>query len=150
MRTVVEALANLQRTSESPLLRKLGELFVNAGFELSLVGGPVRDAFLGRETADLDFTTSATPDQILEVLKGNVDAHWDIGREYGTIGARIGDDMVEITTYRAESYDAESRKPVVAPHIPLPFECADIRRWARVRLFLIHRVAPAVALTTGL
>ena len=49
MRTMVEALANLQRTSESPLLRKLGELFTKAGFELSLVGGPVRDAFLGRE-----------------------------------------------------------------------------------------------------
>jgi len=114
MRTMVEALANLQRTSESPLLRKLGELFTKAGFELSLVGGPVRDAFLGRETADLDFTTSATPDEILSVLQGNVDAHWDIGREYGTIGARIGDDMVEITTYRAESYDEQSRKPLVA------------------------------------
>ena len=114
MPTVVEALANLQRTSQSPLLVKLGTLFTNVGFELSLVGGPVRDAFLGRETNDLDFTTSANPDQILAVLKGHVDAHWDIGREYGTIGARIGDTTVEITTYRADQYDAESRKPHVA------------------------------------
>lgn len=114
MRTVAEALANLQRTSESPLLSKLGKLFQDAGFELALVGGPVRDAFLGRATSDLDFTTSANPDQILQVLKGHVDAQWDVGREFGTIGARIGEDTVEITTYRADSYDSESRKPVVA------------------------------------
>jgi poly(A) polymerase len=114
MRTVAEALANLQRTSESPLLSKLGKLFQTAGFELALVGGPVRDAFLGRTTTDLDFTTSADPDQILQVLKGHVDAQWDVGREFGTIGARIGEDTVEITTYRADSYDSESRKPVVA------------------------------------
>jgi poly(A) polymerase len=114
MRTVAEALANLQRTSESPLLSKLGKLFQTAGYELALVGGPVRDAFLGRTTTDLDFTTSADPDQILQVLKGHVDAQWDVGREFGTIGARIGEDTVEITTYRADSYDSESRKPVVA------------------------------------
>ena len=113
MPTVQEALANLQRTSESPLLVKLGTLFAEAGFELSLVGGPVRDAFLGRETNDLDFTTSANPDEILAVLKGHVDAHWDIGRDFGTIGARIADTTVEITTYRADQYDAESRKPHV-------------------------------------
>lgn len=114
MPTVQEALANLQRTSSSPLLGKLGTLFSQAGFELALVGGPVRDAFLGRETADLDFTTSAVPDEILAVLKGHVDAHWDIGREFGTIGARIGETTVEITTYRADKYDADSRKPHVA------------------------------------
>ena len=114
MRTVAEALANLNRTSDSPIFSKLGDLFAAAGYELALVGGPVRDAFLGRTTADLDFTTSALPDEILTVLKGNVDAHWDIGKEFGTIGARIGDTHVEITTYRAESYDPESRKPVVA------------------------------------
>jgi len=113
MPTVEEALANLQRTSASPLLVKLGTLFTSAGYELALVGGPVRDAFLGRETNDLDFTTSADPDQILLVLKGNVDAHWDIGREFGTIGARIGDTTVEITTYRADQYDVDSRKPNV-------------------------------------
>ena len=114
MQTVAEALANLQRTSSSPLFGKLGNLFGAAGFELALVGGPVRDAFLGRATNDLDFTTDATPDQILAVLKGNVDATWDIGRDFGTIGARIGDTHIEITTYRAEKYDPVSRKPIVA------------------------------------
>jgi len=113
MPTVQEALANLQRTSESPLLVKLGTLFAEAGFELSLVGGPVRDAFLGRETNDLDLATSAKPDEILAVLKGHVDAQWDIGRDFGTIGARVADTTVEITTYRADQYDAESRKPHV-------------------------------------
>ncbi len=114
MRTVAEALANLQRTSESPLLVKLGNLFGAAGFEIALVGGPVRDAFLARPTNDLDFTTSAKPDEIVSVLTGSVDAIWDVGRDFGTIGARIGDTHVEITTYRADKYDADSRKPVVA------------------------------------
>ena len=113
MHTVAEALANLQRTTSSPLFGKLGRLFGAAGFELALVGGPVRDAFLNRPTTDLDFTTNATPDEIIEVLRGSVDAFWDIGREFGTIGARIGEVSVEITTYRAESYDEQSRKPVV-------------------------------------
>jgi poly(A) polymerase len=114
MQTVAEALANLERTTDSPLFVELGRRFTEAGFELALVGGPVRDAFLGRKAPDLDFTTSATPDEIIRVLKGYVDTHWDIGREFGTIGARIGDDTVEITTYRADTYDPSSRKPEVA------------------------------------
>jgi len=91
----------------------LAELFRAAGHELALVGGPVRDAFLGRSTADLDFTTSATPDETEAILKNWSRATWDMGREFGTIGARRGDVVVEVTTYRADSYDGETRKPVV-------------------------------------
>ena len=114
MQTVDEALANLERTTDSALFRELGSRFAQAGYELALVGGPVRDAFLGRKAPDLDFTTSAKPDEIIRVLKGYADTFWDIGREFGTIGARIGDDTVEITTYRADKYDPASRKPEVA------------------------------------
>ena len=114
MQSVAEALANLEKTVDSPLFVALGERFTAAGHELALVGGPVRDAFLGRRSPDLDFTTTATPDEILSIIDGLVDAHWDIGREFGTIGARIGDDTVEITTYRADKYDPASRKPEVA------------------------------------
>ena len=113
MRTVADAMANLQRTTASELFAKLGTLFVDAGFELALVGGPVRDAFLGRESLDLDFTTSARPDDILAIIKPHVDATWDVGREFGTIAARIGDQHIEITTYRADSYDHLTRKPTV-------------------------------------
>lgn len=114
MQSVAEAIANLEKTFESSLFAELGERFKAAGHELSLVGGPVRDAFLGRRSPDLDFTTTATPDEILQIIKPMVDAHWDIGREFGTIGARIGDDHIEITTYRADKYDLDSRKPEVA------------------------------------
>ena len=114
MQSVAEAIANLEKTFESSLFTELGERFRAAGHELSLVGGPVRDAFLGRRSPDLDFTTTATPDEILQLIKPMVDAHWDIGREFGTIGARIGDDHIEITTYRADKYDVDSRKPEVA------------------------------------
>jgi poly(A) polymerase len=114
MQTVAEALANLEKSTDSPLFTKLGTRFAEAGHELALVGGPVRDAFLGRKAPDLDFASSATPDEILTIIKPIVDAHWDIGREFGTIGARIGNDQIEITTYRADKYDHDSRKPEVA------------------------------------
>ncbi|GAA2159254.1 CCA tRNA nucleotidyltransferase [Humibacillus xanthopallidus] len=96
-----------------PMLTELGELFAAAGHELALVGGPVRDAFLGRVSPDLDFTTDARPDEILEIGARWADAHWDIGRDFGTIGLRKGPLQLEITTYRADVYDRTSRKPEV-------------------------------------
>jgi poly(A) polymerase len=97
-----------------PVLTDLGSRFVEAGHEIALVGGPVRDAFLGRVSPDLDLTTSATPDQTEAILAGWADTHWDVGRAFGTIGARKGTDVFEVTTYRADAYDRVSRKPVVA------------------------------------
>lgn len=97
-----------------PVALEAGQLFARAGFELALVGGPVRDLFLGEASVDLDFTTNATPDETLAVVEGWADTTWEIGREYGTIGIRKGNEMLEITTYRAEKYDPDSRKPVVA------------------------------------
>jgi poly(A) polymerase len=97
-----------------PVVLELGQRFVDAGHELSLVGGPVRDLFLGRTSPDLDFTTDATPDQTLALIKKWADNYWEIGRAFGTIGMRKAGFQIEITTYRAEAYDPESRKPVVA------------------------------------
>jgi poly(A) polymerase len=108
-----DAMKNLERVTKTPLLDSLGKMFHEAGYELALVGGPVRDAILGRVAPDVDLTTNATPDQILEVIKGKVDTHWEIGKEFGTIGCRIGDDQIEITTYRTDQYEADSRKPEV-------------------------------------
>ena len=81
-----------------PVGEELGKRFAADGHELALVGGPVRDAFLGRTSPDLDFTTDATPDQTLEVIKGWADAHWEIGRAFGTIGLRHGGHLIEVTT----------------------------------------------------
>jgi poly(A) polymerase len=97
-----------------PLLTELGSRFVDAGHEIALVGGPVRDAFLGRVSTDLDLTTSARPDQTEAILAGWADTHWDVGRAFGTIGARKGTYVIEVTTYRADAYDRVSRKPVVS------------------------------------
>ena len=108
-----DAMKNLEQVTSTALLEKLGTLFSEAGFELALVGGPVRDAILGRVAPDVDLTTNATPDQILALIKGKVDTHWEIGKEFGTIGARIGDDQIEITTYRTDAYEVDSRKPEV-------------------------------------
>jgi poly(A) polymerase len=95
------------------VIDELGARFAEAGEELALVGGPVRDAMLGRLQNDLDFTTSARPDTTERLLKGWADAIWDMGRAFGTIGCRKGPWQVEITTYRSESYDPDSRKPDV-------------------------------------
>jgi poly(A) polymerase len=97
-----------------PVVLDLGQRFVDAGFELSLVGGPVRDLFLGRTSPDLDFTTDARPEQTIGLIKKWADTFWEIGRAFGTIGMRKAGFQIEITTYRAEAYDPDSRKPVVA------------------------------------
>jgi poly(A) polymerase len=91
----------------------LGERFADAGEQLALVGGPVRDLMLGRLHHDLDFTTSARPEVTERLLEGWADARWDVGRAFGTIGARKGSWQVEITTWRSEAYDPSSRKPAV-------------------------------------
>jgi poly(A) polymerase len=97
----------------SPVIDELGELFETAGHELALVGGPVRDAMLGRRHHDLDFATSARPEATARILKRWGDAYWDMGRDFGTIGCRKDDWVVEVTTYRSEAYDPTSRKPFV-------------------------------------
>ena len=97
-----------------PLLTDLGVRFAAAGHDLALVGGPVRDALLGRTATDLDLTTSARPDDTEALLAAWGSTTWDMGREFGTIGARRGSTVVEVTTYRADAYDGRTRKPVVA------------------------------------
>ena len=100
-----------------PLLQELGAIFAADGHELALVGGPVRDAFLGRTSLDLDLTTSARPERIEALTAGWADAQWDVGRAFGTIGLRKqyagAAQTIEITTYRADAYDRTSRKPLV-------------------------------------
>ncbi|MFC0864434.1 CCA tRNA nucleotidyltransferase [Sphaerimonospora cavernae] len=97
----------------APVADELGELFVARGHELALVGGSVRDVFLGRIGNDLDLTTDARPEQVLEIVKDWADAVWTIGIDFGTVGVRKGGWLLEITTYRTESYDPASRKPDV-------------------------------------
>mgnify|MGYP000935159163 FL=1 len=97
----------------APVIDDLGGRFAEAGHELSLVGGPVRDAMLGRQHNDLDLTTSARPEETERLLAGWADAIWDMGRAFGTIGCRRGPWQVEITTYRSAAYDPGSRKPEV-------------------------------------
>ncbi len=106
-------LARLGDLAASPVVAELGKAFAAAGHDLAIVGGPVRDALLGRATHDLDFTTDARPDEILRIVTPISTAQWDIGREFGTIGARVRGEQVEITTYRADSYDGTTRKPTV-------------------------------------
>ncbi|WP_435748457.1 CCA tRNA nucleotidyltransferase [Microbacterium sp. PMB16] len=113
MLNMADGLVRLGALAEDPVVRTLATAFADAGFDLAVVGGPVRDALLGRATHDLDFTTNASPDEILTIVKPIATAHWDIGRAFGTIGARVQGEQVEITTYRADSYDGVTRKPTV-------------------------------------
>ena len=80
---------------------------------MALVGGPVRDALLGRLGNDLDFTTNARPEVTKKILQSWAEDVWDTGIEFGTVAGKRGDTTVEVTTYRTESYDPESRKPEV-------------------------------------
>jgi poly(A) polymerase len=109
-----------QRRAAAALLRRpaaalvgLAHLFALRDHELALVGGSVRDVFLGREHSDLDLATDARPDQVLQIAAGWADKVWETGIEFGTIGLRKGDTVCEITTYRSEEYQPGSRKPGV-------------------------------------
>ncbi|MBR6459968.1 MAG: CCA tRNA nucleotidyltransferase, partial [Actinomycetaceae bacterium] len=93
---------------------ELATIFADNGKELALVGGPVRDAFLGLPIHDFDFTTDAPPEETFVLLGKWSKNVWDIGKDFGTIGAARGGLTVEVTTYRSEEYNPDSRKPAVA------------------------------------
>src|SRR5215469_14104184 len=107
-----KAAATLLRT-QTPAAAALGKLFARAGHELALVGGPVRDVFLGTRPGDLDLTTDAVPSRVLDLTSAWADKTWTVGIDFGTVGLRKGDDVFEITTYRSEQYGPRSRKPEV-------------------------------------
>jgi poly(A) polymerase len=97
----------------APAAAEIGELFTRAGHELALVGGPVRDVFLGQRPTDLDLTTDAVPEKVLALTKRWADKTWTVGIDFGTVGLRKGKTVFEITTYRSENYQRTSRKPNV-------------------------------------
>lgn len=116
MKTPIDAAAQLAITTltkQAPTASELAKLFKVAGFKLALVGGPVRDAILGRLGNDLDFTTDAHPKDSEKILNKWADSVWDIGAAFGTVAGKKDEITVEITTYRSESYDPTSRKPDV-------------------------------------
>jgi poly(A) polymerase len=107
------ATALVALNAHGDVLRDLGRMFADAGHELYLVGGSVRDALLGRLGSDLDFTTDARPEQMQKLLRSWADALWDTGIEFGTLGVGKDDDRLELTTFRADTYDQVSRNPEV-------------------------------------
>ncbi len=102
-----------------PEVVELGKMFQAHRYELALVGGAVRDLLLGRPVHDYDFTTSARPEQFEPILREwGRDGFWDMGRKFGTLGAKrrlsSGKDLsAEVTTYRSDTYNPDSRKPEV-------------------------------------
>jgi poly(A) polymerase len=100
-------------TKQAPAATSLATAFKAAGFKLALVGGPVRDAILGRLGNDLDFTTNAHPKESEKILNKWADSVWDIGAAFGTVAGKKDEITVEITTYRSENYQKDSRKPAV-------------------------------------
>jgi poly(A) polymerase len=121
-----------------PVADELGRRFAAGGHRLHLVGGPVRDALLGRGAPqDLDFTTDARPERVLELVAGWAEATWTTGIAYGTVGLARRGARLEITTYRADRYDRVSRNPVVEYGTSLE---ADLRR----RDFTVNAMALSV------
>src|SRR5262245_18447556 len=119
------ALAPRQRRAAAALLRGpamavagLARRFAAEGHELALVGGSVRDVFLGRRHGDLDLATDARPGEVRTIAAGWADTIWDTGIEFGTVGLRKGSLVCEITTYRSEQYRPESRKPAGVAYGP--------------------------------
>ena len=99
--------------SNTPIAFALAQRFANVGYRLALVGGPVRDLLLNRLGNDLDFTTNARPQEIKKILKGFADDVWELGIRFGTVAAAKDGTNIEVTTYRSEKYQVDSRNPVV-------------------------------------
>ena len=97
----------------APLASSLADAYKGAGYHLALVGGSVRDAILGRLGNDLDFTTNAMPAASKKILSKWAENVWDTGIAFGTVVGKRGDTTVEVTTYRSESYEIDSRNPNV-------------------------------------
>jgi len=95
--------------------QQLARRLRDAGHRAYLVGGSVRDAFLDRTSVDddRDIATDARPDAIEGIVKGWADAVWTQGARFGTVGAELAGERFEITTFRADVYHADSRKPEV-------------------------------------
>ena len=98
----------------APLASSLAQAFSAKGYTLALVGGPVRDAILGRLGNDLDFTTNAKPEESKKILHGWAEHVWDTGIAFGTVAGKLGETTVEVTTYRSDVYEKDSRKPDVS------------------------------------
>ncbi|HUH52887.1 MAG TPA: CCA tRNA nucleotidyltransferase [Microbacteriaceae bacterium] len=113
MPSLAQSMQMMREVALSPTVSKLATAFSKHGHELALVGGPVRDLLLGRAITDLDFTTSANPDETKKVLETLTSKIWEVGRAFGTVAALVEGQQVEITTYRADIYRDDSRKPEV-------------------------------------
>jgi poly(A) polymerase len=105
--------AEIKRLEVPEPLSRLGEAFREAGHELYLVGGYVRDRLLGGAHPDIDATTDAHPKEIKHLLRPRAEHLWTVGERFGTIGARVGGYVVEVTTYRTDLYALGSRHPEV-------------------------------------
>jgi poly(A) polymerase len=93
--------------------QQLARRFRDAGHRSYMVGGSVRDAFLDRPLTDVDVTTDARPEVIEQIVRPWADHVWLQGQRFGTVGCSKDGEVFEITTFRAEVYHPESRKPVV-------------------------------------
>jgi poly(A) polymerase len=149
------ALTPRQHRAAAALLRgpatavaSLARRFAAEGYELALVGGSVRGAFLGRRRGDLDLATDARPGEVQKIAAAWADTVWDTGIEFGTVGLRRGSLVCEITTYRSEQYRPESRKPAQVAY-GRSLEADLARRADQAHLFARARRAGAGDLAAG-
>jgi poly(A) polymerase len=94
-------------------VQQLARLLVDAGHECYLVGGSVRDALLDRGHDDVDIATTARPEEVEAIVRPWADDVWLQGQRFGTVGCVREGVRMEITTFRAEVYRSDSRKPEV-------------------------------------
>ncbi|MBO7689532.1 MAG: polynucleotide adenylyltransferase, partial [Clostridia bacterium] len=85
------------------------DLLEGAGHEAFVVGGCTRDKLLGTEPEDWDITTSARPEETLEVFRDYRTI--PTGLKHGTVTVRIDGTLLEVTTYRVDGDYADSRHP---------------------------------------
>ena len=99
---------------KNKITQSIFKIFSHAGKSIYLVGGSVRDLLMKRPLNDYDFATSATPPEIISILRNSKIRTYPVGINFGTVGAFIDQAELHITTFRKkEIYRGFSRKPDV-------------------------------------
>ena len=90
--------------------KKVIYMLESKGYNAYIVGGCLRDILLGRKSQDIDITTDALPNEIIDVFKYSYKVI-ETGVKYGTVTVIIEASPIEITTFRSEQDYVDGRRP---------------------------------------
>src|SRR5258708_12629964 len=127
------------------LAKSICETLLGAGHQALLVGGCVRDILLGREPADYDVATDATPDRVMALFPESV----AVGARFGVIVVPRDGLKVEVATFRADAGYSDGRHPDSVVYARTPQEDVQRRDFTINGLLMRHAFGERLAFLCG-